>query len=85
MQSFAPSDPMPLMQTKGLHGILLKKINALTLVNSFPGLVRHHQDIPIGSVRPVTWLEVEGWISLGGSEIGTNRDLPSKVGIKETR
>ena len=52
--------------------------------NGFPGLVRHHQDKPIGSVRPLDWLEVEGWISRGGSEIGTNRDLPSKVGMKET-
>ena len=52
--------------------------------NGFPGLVRHHQDKPIGSVREMTWLEVEGWISRGGSEIGTNRDLPSKAGIQET-
>ena len=29
-------------------------------------------------------MEVEEWINLGGSEIGTNRDLPSKVGIKGT-
>ena len=52
--------------------------------NGFPGLVRHHQDKPLGSVRLLDWLEVEGWISRGGSEIGTNRDLPSKVGMKET-
>jgi 6-phosphofructokinase 1 len=25
----------------------------------------------------MTWLEVEGWVSKGGSEIGTNRALPS--------
>ncbi len=52
--------------------------------NGFPGLVRHHRDEPLGSVRLVDWLEVEGWISKGGSEIGTNRDLPSKVGMGET-
>ena len=52
--------------------------------NGFPGLVRHHKDKPLGSVRKVNWLDVEGWISKGGSEIGTNRDLPSKVGIGET-
>ena len=52
--------------------------------NGFPGLVRHHQDKPLGSVRLMDWLEVEGWISRGGSEIGTNRDLPSKVGLGET-
>lgn len=51
--------------------------------NGFPGLVRHHRDDP-SSVQTVDWLEVEGWISKGGSEIGTNRDLPSKVGMGET-
>lgn len=35
-------------------------------------------------MRPVQWLDVEGWISKGGSQLGTNRDLPSKVGMKET-
>ena len=52
--------------------------------NGFPGLVRHHKDKPVGSVRLLDWLEVEGWISRGGSEIGTNRDVPSRVGMGET-
>ena len=34
-------------------------------------------------MRPLNWLQVEGWISRGGSEIGTNRDLPSRVGLAE--
>ena len=51
--------------------------------NGFPGLCRHHDDKPIGSVRTVEWLDVEGWISKGGSEIGTNRGLPSED-IKKT-
>ena len=46
--------------------------------NGFPGLCRHHSDKPLGSVREVKWLDVEGWISKGGSEIGTNRGLPSE-------
>lgn len=46
--------------------------------NGFSGLCRHHNDKPIGSVREVSWLDVEGWISKGGSEIGTNRVLPSE-------
>ena len=46
--------------------------------NGFPGLCRHHDDKPLGSVREVRWLDVEGWISKGGSEIGTNRGLPSE-------
>lgn len=52
--------------------------------NGFAGLVRHHKDKPLGSVREVQWLDVEGWISKGGSEIGTNREVPSKVGMGET-
>ena len=50
----------------------------LAIHNGFPGLCRHHDDQPLGSVREMTWLEVDGWVSKGGSEIGTNRDLPSK-------
>ena len=45
---------------------------------SFPGLCRHHDDSPVGSVRELSWLDVEGWASKGGSEIGTNRALPSE-------
>lgn len=46
--------------------------------NGFPGLVRHHSDKPIGSVREVQWLESNNWVNEGGSEIGTNRGLPSE-------
>ena len=56
----------------------------IAIHNGFAGLVRHHGDEPLGSVRKAKWLDVEGWISRGGSEIGTNRDLPSKVGMGET-
>lgn len=49
----------------------------IALHNGFPGLCRHHDDQPIGSVRDFDWLEVEGWANQGGSEIGTNRGLPS--------
>ena len=46
--------------------------------NGFPGLCRHHADKPLGSVRDIGWLDVEGWANKGGSEIGTNRGLPSE-------
>ena len=46
--------------------------------NGFPGLCRHHDDKPLGSVRELKWLDVEGWASKGGSEIGTNRGLPDE-------
>lgn len=40
--------------------------------NGFPGLVRHD------SVRELDWLTVDSWAIRGGSEIGTNRSLPSE-------
>lgn len=49
----------------------------IAIHNGFSGLCRHHADEPVGSVREVSWLDVEGWMSKGGSEIGTNRTLPS--------
>lgn len=39
--------------------------------NGFSGLARHE------SVRSIDWLSIEGWTSIGGSEIGTNRNLPN--------
>ena len=50
----------------------------MALHNGFPGLCRHHDDQPLGSVRGVEWLDAEQWASKGGSEIGTNRGLPSE-------
>ena len=50
----------------------------IAIHNGFAGLCRHHDDKPLGAVREVKWLDVEGWISKGGSEIGTNRGLPSE-------
>jgi 6-phosphofructokinase 1 len=55
----------------------------LAIHNGFPGLQRHHDDKPLGSIRGCTWLEVDPWVNEGGSEIGTNRGLPSDD-IKKT-
>lgn len=54
----------------------------IAIHNGFAGFSRHHGDKPQGSVRPFDWLEVDGWASKGGSEIGTNRELPSESGIE---
>ncbi|KAH8171698.1 phosphofructokinase domain-containing protein [Sarocladium implicatum] len=54
----------------------------IAIHNGFAGLARHHDDQPQGSVRPFDWLEVDGWASKGGSEIGTNRELPSESGME---
>ncbi|KAI1907818.1 6-phosphofructokinase, alpha subunit [Ophidiomyces ophidiicola] len=50
----------------------------VAIYNGFPGLCRHHADKPLGSVREVNWLESDSWVNEGGSEIGTNRGLPSE-------
>jgi len=50
----------------------------IAIHNGFPGLCRHHDDKPVGSVREVEWLESDNWVNEGGSEIGTNRGLPSE-------
>ncbi|KAI2632817.1 6-phosphofructokinase [Xylaria nigripes] len=53
----------------------------IAIHNGFAGFARHHGDHPLGAVRPFDWLEVDGWASKGGSEIGTNRELPEESGI----
>ncbi|RCI12799.1 hypothetical protein L249_0729 [Ophiocordyceps polyrhachis-furcata BCC 54312] len=54
----------------------------IAIHNGFAGFARHHGDKPLGAVRPFDWLEVDGWASKGGSEIGTNRELPSESGME---
>lgn len=43
--------------------------------NGFSGLARHE------SVRSIDWLAIQGWTSMGGSEIGTNRATPEETDI----
>ncbi|EXJ66922.1 6-phosphofructokinase [Cladophialophora psammophila CBS 110553] len=50
----------------------------LAIYNGFPGLQRHHADKPVGSVRELKWIDVDDWVNQGGSELGTNRSLPSE-------
>ncbi|KAI9046888.1 hypothetical protein LZ554_008966 [Drepanopeziza brunnea f. sp. 'monogermtubi'] len=54
----------------------------IAIHNGFAGLARHHDDKPVGAVRDFDWLEVDNWASKGGSEIGTNRELPSESGLE---
>ncbi|KAL7620944.1 6-phosphofructokinase, alpha subunit [Parahypoxylon ruwenzoriense] len=54
----------------------------IAIHNGFAGFARHHGDKPLGAVRSFDWLEVDGWASKGGSEIGTNRELPEESGIE---
>ncbi|KAK5635742.1 hypothetical protein RRF57_011454 [Xylaria bambusicola] len=55
---------------------------AIAIHNGFAGFARHHGDEPLGAVRQFDWLEVDGWASKGGSEIGTNRELPEESGME---
>jgi len=54
----------------------------LAIHNGFAGFARHHGDKPLGAVREFDWLEVDGWASKGGSEIGMNRELPEESGME---
>lgn len=37
--------------------------------NSFPGLLN-------GNIKEMDWMDVDGWVSKGGVELGTNRNIP---------
>ncbi|KAI5950353.1 PFK2 [Candida jiufengensis] len=43
--------------------------------NGFSGLSRHE------SIKSIEWLDIEGWNSIGGSNIGTNRQTPEETDI----
>ncbi|GMM36454.1 6-phosphofructokinase subunit beta [Saccharomycopsis crataegensis] len=45
------------------------------IANGFPGLVKH------GAIKPLDWIQISDWNSLGGSEIGTNRATPSETDL----
>lgn len=74
----APAGGMNAATRAAVAYCLTKGHTPVALHNGFPGLCRHHDDTPIGSVREVSWLDAENWGSRGGSEIGTNRGLPSE-------
>jgi 6-phosphofructokinase 1 len=73
----APAGGMNAATRAAVAYCLTRGHTPLAIHNGFPGLCRHHADKPEGSVREMTWLEVDNWVSKGGSEIGTNRGLPS--------
>jgi 6-phosphofructokinase 1 len=54
----------------------------IAIHNGFAGFARHHDDKPEGAVREFNWLEVDGWASKGGSEIGMNRETPEESGME---
>ena len=74
----APAGGMNAATRAAVAYCLARGHTPIALHNGFPGLTRHHDDKPLGSVREVSWLDAEQWASRGGSEIGTNRGLPSE-------
>ena len=73
----APAGGMNAATRAAVAYCLTRGHTPVAIHNGFSGLCRHHDDKPLGSVREMSWLDVEGWTSKGGSEIGTNRALPS--------
>lgn len=74
----APAGGMNAATRAAVAYCLARGHTPIALHNGFPGLIRHHSDEPVGAVREIKWLDAEGWASKGGSEIGTNRGLPSE-------
>ncbi|CAK7218967.1 6-phosphofructokinase, alpha subunit [Sporothrix bragantina] len=79
----APAGGMNAAIRAGVAYCLSRGHEPIAIHNGFAGFSRHHGDKPLGAVRPFDWLEVDGWASKGGSEIGTNRELPSESGMEE--
>lgn len=74
----APAGGMNAATRAAVAYCLARGHTPVALYNGFPGLCRHHDDKPLGSVREVTWLDADDWTTRGGSEIGCNRGLPSE-------
>jgi 6-phosphofructokinase 1 len=77
----APAGGMNAATRAAVAYCLTRGHTPVAIHNGFAGFARHHDDKPLGAVRAFDWLEVDGWASKGGSEIGTNRELPSEAGI----
>lgn len=78
----APAGGMNAAVRAGVAYCLSRGHEPVAIYNGFAGFARHHGDKPLGAVRSFDWLEVDGWASRGGSEIGTNRELPSESGME---
>ncbi|KAG5439249.1 hypothetical protein PCANB_001548 [Pneumocystis canis] len=66
----APAGGMNIATRSFVRYCLNRGHTPLAVHNGFPGLL---DDL----VTELSWMEVEDWVTRGGSEIGTNRDLPN--------
>ncbi|KAI7863730.1 6-phosphofructokinase [Spinellus fusiger] len=65
----APAGGMNAATRTAVRYALNRGHTALGVSNGFSGLVR-------SSIKEMSWLDVDGWTSRGGSELGTNRAVP---------
>lgn len=79
----APAGGMNAATRAAVAYCLTRGHTPIAIHNGFAGLCRHHADDPMGAIREFDWLEVDGWASKGGSEIGTNRELPEDAGMEK--
>jgi 6-phosphofructokinase 1 len=78
----APAGGMNAATRAAVAYCLTRGHHPIAIHNGFAGFARHHDDSPEGSVRDFEWLTVDNWASKGGSEIGTNRELPEDSGME---
>ncbi|KAI9010016.1 6-phosphofructokinase [Phycomyces nitens] len=67
----APAGGMNAATRTAVRYALNRGHTPFAVYNGFPGLVH-------GSIEELTWIGVDGWISHGGSELGTNRAVPGE-------
>ncbi|MBK8020202.1 MAG: 6-phosphofructokinase [Chloroflexi bacterium] len=70
MNSGAPAPGMNAAIRAAVRTGLDKGHIMLGVTNGFQGLID-------GNIREMNWMSVNGWASMGGSELGANRDVPS--------
>ncbi|EJT70421.1 6-phosphofructokinase [Gaeumannomyces tritici R3-111a-1] len=83
----APAGGMNAATRAGVAYCMSRGHEAVKIENGFAGFARHHGDVGDkgnyeGSVKGFDWFQVDKWGTLGGSEIGTNRELPSESGME---
>ncbi|CAO3608042.1 unnamed protein product [Mucor hiemalis] len=67
----APAGGMNAATRSAVRYCLNRGHTPIAVNNGFAGLVR-------GSMREMTWMSVDGYTALGGSELGTNRAVPGE-------
>ncbi|CAO3700457.1 unnamed protein product [Rhizopus stolonifer] len=67
----APAGGMNAATRTAVRYCLNRGHTAIAVFNGFAGLAR-------GSMKELSWMSVDGWTALGGSELGTNRAVPGQ-------